>query len=54
MANGKRLGGLLNDPGAINTAQGELARALGINCVAKLMGLSKGTVQRIEPGIEAA
>jgi hypothetical protein len=53
MANGKRLGRLLNDPGAINTAQGELAKGIG-DCVAKLVGLSKGTVQRIEPGIEAA
>jgi DNA invertase Pin-like site-specific DNA recombinase len=44
----------LNDPSAIAKARDELAKGIGINRVAKLVGLSNGTVQRIKAGMEAA
>jgi DNA invertase Pin-like site-specific DNA recombinase len=48
VANGKKLGRPLNDPQAIERAQDALGRGLGINRVAKLVGLSNGTVHRIK------
>jgi DNA invertase Pin-like site-specific DNA recombinase len=48
VANGKTLGRPLNDPGAIEKARAALGQGLGINRVAKLVGLSNGTVQRIK------
>ena len=48
MANGRTLGRPLNDPDAVAKARDELARGIGINRVAKLVGLSNGTVQRIK------
>ena len=48
MANGKKLGRPLNDPDAIDKARLALSEGLGINRVAKLVGLSNGTVQRIK------
>ena len=42
----------LNDFDAIDRARGELAK--GINRVAKLVGLSNGTVQRIKAGMKAS
>jgi DNA invertase Pin-like site-specific DNA recombinase len=52
VANGRTLGRPLNDPDAIGRARGELAKGIGINRVAKLVGLSNGTVQRIKAGME--
>jgi DNA invertase Pin-like site-specific DNA recombinase len=54
VANGRTLGRPLNDPDAIGRARGELAKGIGINRVAKLVGLSNGTVQRIKAGMEAS
>jgi DNA invertase Pin-like site-specific DNA recombinase len=48
VANGKKLGRPLNDPEAIERARDALGDGLGINRVAKLVGLSNGTVQRIK------
>jgi DNA invertase Pin-like site-specific DNA recombinase len=48
IANGRKLGRPLNDPGAIDKARLALVDGLGINRVAKLVGLSNGTVQRIK------
>jgi DNA invertase Pin-like site-specific DNA recombinase len=48
VANGRTLGRPLNDPDAVAKARDELARGIGINRVAKLVGLSNGTVQRIK------
>ena len=48
VANGKKLGRPLNDLEAIERAQDALGRGLGINRVAKLVGLSNGTVHRIK------
>lgn len=42
----------LNDSDAIDRARGELAK--GINRVAKLVGFSNGTVQRIKAGMKAS
>ena len=47
VAAGKTLGRPLNDPGAIEKAKRALRKGIGINRVAKLVGLSNGTVQRI-------
>ena len=54
VANGKKLGRPLNDPDAIERARDALGDGLGINRVAKLVGLSNGTVQRIKAGMEAS
>jgi DNA invertase Pin-like site-specific DNA recombinase len=48
VASGRTLGRPLNDPDAIDNAREELAKGIGINRVAKLVGLSNGTVQRIK------
>jgi DNA invertase Pin-like site-specific DNA recombinase len=48
VANGKKLGRPLNDPDAVDEARLALGSGLGINRVAKLVGLSNGTVQRIK------
>ena len=48
VANGRTLGRPLNDPDAVAKARDELARGIGINRVAKLVGLSNGTVERIK------
>ena len=48
VANGKKLGRPLNDPDAVDKARLALSNGLGINRVAKLVGLSNGTVQRIK------
>jgi DNA invertase Pin-like site-specific DNA recombinase len=48
VADGRKLGRPLNDPGAIDKARLALGKGLGINRVAKLVGLSNGTVQRIK------
>jgi DNA invertase Pin-like site-specific DNA recombinase len=48
VANGRKLGRPLNDPEAIARARDALGDGLGINRVAKLVGLSNGTVQRIK------
>ena len=48
MANGRKLGRPLNHPDAIERARLALGKGLGINRVAKLVGLSNGTVQRIK------
>ena len=52
-ANGKKLGRPLNDPDAIELARAELGKGLGINRVAKLVGLSNGTVARLKAEIES-
>ena len=54
VANGAKLGRPLNDPSAVARARLALAKGLGINRVAKLVGLSNGTVQRIKGEMEAA
>jgi hypothetical protein len=46
IAAGKTLGRPLNDPDAIHKAKRALREGIGINRVAKLVGLSNGTVQR--------
>ena len=48
VADGKTLGRPLNDPDAIGKARTELRKGIGINRVAKIVGLSNGTVQRIK------
>jgi DNA invertase Pin-like site-specific DNA recombinase len=48
VANGRTLGRPLKNPDAIDKARTELRRGIGINRVAKLVGLSNGTVQRIK------
>ena len=48
MEKGAKLGRPLNDPDAIDRARDELRKGMGINRVAKLVGLSNGTVQRIK------
>jgi DNA invertase Pin-like site-specific DNA recombinase len=48
VANGRKLGRPLNNPAAIDKARLALEDGLGINRVAKLVGLSNGTVQRIK------
>lgn len=48
VADGKTLGRPLNDPDAIDKARTELRKGIGINRVAKIVGLSNGTVQRIK------
>lgn len=52
VANGKTLGRPLNDPAAIEEARNELRKVIGINRVAKLVGLSNGTVQRLKAELE--
>ena len=54
VANGTKLGRPLNDPDAVERARVELRKGLGINRVAKLVGLSNGTVQRIKGEMEVA
>ena len=54
VANGAKLGRPLNDPGAVDKARLALGQSLGINRVAKLVGLSNGTVQRIKGEMTAA
>jgi DNA invertase Pin-like site-specific DNA recombinase len=54
VANGRTLGRPLNDPNAIERARAELAKGIGINRVAKIVGLSNGTVQRIKAVMEAS
>ena len=53
VANGKTLGRPLNDPEAVDKARTELRKGTGINRVAKLVGLSNGTVQRIKAEMAA-
>jgi DNA invertase Pin-like site-specific DNA recombinase len=48
VANGRKLGRPLNDPTAVARARLALGNGIGINRVAKLVGLSNGTVQRIK------
>jgi DNA invertase Pin-like site-specific DNA recombinase len=48
VANGKRLGRPLNDPGAVGRARAGLAQGQGINKVARAVGLSNTTVARIK------
>jgi DNA invertase Pin-like site-specific DNA recombinase len=48
VANGRKLGRPLNDPDAVEKARLALGKGLGVNRVAKLVGLSNGTVQRIK------
>jgi DNA invertase Pin-like site-specific DNA recombinase len=54
VASGKKLGRSLNDPSAVERARPALRDGLGINRVAKLVGVSNGTVQRIKAGMEAS
>jgi DNA invertase Pin-like site-specific DNA recombinase len=51
VAAGKTLGRPLNDPAAIDKAKRALRKGIGINRVAKLVGLSNGTVQRLRDEI---
>ena len=53
VANGKTLGRPLNDPSAVDKARIELRKGVGINRVAKLVGLSDGTVARIKAELAA-
>ena len=52
VADGKTLGRPLNDPDAVDKARTELRKGIGINRVAKIVGLSNGTVQRIKAELE--
>ncbi len=51
-ANGKKLGRPLNDPEAVEIARVELGKGLGINRVARLVGLCNGTVAKLKAEIE--
>jgi DNA invertase Pin-like site-specific DNA recombinase len=51
VANGTMLGRPLNNPAAIEIARRALKDGLGINRVAKLVGLSNGKVQKIKAEI---
>ena len=51
-ANGKKLGRPLNDPDAIELARAELCKGPVINRVARLVGLSNGTVAKLKTEIE--
>jgi DNA invertase Pin-like site-specific DNA recombinase len=53
-ANGVKLGRPLNDPKAIELAREELRKGIGINRVAKLVGLSNSTVARIKTELRAS
>ena len=46
-ANGKKLGRPLNNPDAVELARAELGKGMGVNGVAKLVGLSNGTVAKL-------
>jgi DNA invertase Pin-like site-specific DNA recombinase len=48
VASGRKLGRPLNDPEAVDKARAALRKGIGINRVAKAVGLSNGTVQRIK------
>jgi DNA invertase Pin-like site-specific DNA recombinase len=52
VANGTKLGRPLNNPAAIDKARLALEGGLGINRVAKLVGLSNGKVQKIKAEID--
>jgi DNA invertase Pin-like site-specific DNA recombinase len=54
VANGVRLGRPLNDPEAIEKARKELRKGIGINRVARMVGLSNGTVARLKAELETA
>ena len=54
VANGKTLGRPLNDPEAIARAREELRKGIGINRVAKMVGLSNTTVTRLKAEMVAA
>jgi DNA invertase Pin-like site-specific DNA recombinase len=50
VANGAKLGRPLNDPCAIDRARVALAEGIGINRVARMVGLSNGTVAKLKAG----
>ena len=52
VANGAKLGRPLNDPNAVARARVALAKGIGINRVAKMVGLSNGTVAKLKAEIE--
>ena len=52
VANGAKLGRPLNDPNAFARARAELGNGAGINRVAKMVGLSNGTVAKLKAEIE--
>ena len=54
VANGKKLGRPLNDPGAIEKARKELGKGTGIGKVARTVGLGVGTVHKIAREMAAA
>jgi DNA invertase Pin-like site-specific DNA recombinase len=53
VANGKTLGRPLNDPGALDKAREALCSGLGINKVARQVGLSNSTVARLKSEMRA-
>ncbi len=52
VANGAKLGRPLNDPNAVARARVALAKGIGINRVARMVGLSNGTVAKLKAEIE--
>ena len=52
-ANGAKLGRPLNDPNAVAWARVELGNGTGINRVAKMAGLSNGTVAKLKAEIDS-
>jgi len=54
VANGKTLGRPLNDPKALEKARQALGRGMGINKVARQVGLSNSTVARLKAEIMAS
>jgi DNA invertase Pin-like site-specific DNA recombinase len=54
VANGKRLGRPLNDPQALDKARQWLGKGLGINKVARQVGLSNSTVARLKAEMAAS
>ena len=53
VANGKTLGRPLNNPKAVEKARQELGKGLGINKVARQVGLSNSTVARLKSEMRA-
>jgi DNA invertase Pin-like site-specific DNA recombinase len=54
VANGKTLGRPLNDPGALDKARQALGSGMGINKVARQVGLSNSTVARLKAEMVAS
>jgi hypothetical protein len=54
VANGSVLGRPLNNPGALETAKAMLAKGVGINKTAGVVGLGTGTVHKLKREMAAS